>query len=43
MLIHDNSKYPLKGMKEIKKHSFFQEIAPEYMDLARHLVLEEAS
>jgi len=35
MLINDNHKYPAKGMKEIKKAPFFQEIAPEYLDHAR--------
>lgn len=32
MLIHDNSKYPAKGMKEIKQTKYFQEIAPDYME-----------
>lgn len=42
MQVHDNSKHPLKGMREIKKTGYFQEIAPDYMDLARQLVEEEA-
>eukprot|EP00347_Sterkiella_histriomuscorum_P010636 403375511 len=42
MLINDNHKHPVKGMKEIKQAKYFQEISPEYMEYARQLIQEEA-
>ena len=43
MLINDNFKYPAKGIKEIKKAPYFQDIQPEYLEQAKQLVREESN
>ena len=43
MLVNDNYKYPLKGMKEVKKPPVdYWDIQEKYMDKAREMVKEEA-
>lgn len=42
MIVQDNFKYPIKGMKEVKRpQTTFLDINPAYMEQARNMVRDE--
>ena len=44
MVTYDNFKYPVKGMKEVKRlPNGYHDINPLYIEQARQLILQECS
>ena len=44
MVTYDNFKYPVKGMKEVKRlPNGYHDINPVYIEQARQLILQECS